>query len=265
MDAAQESKDWVRYEVSGAVGSIVFARPKANAYTRAFMEAFHAALDAAVACERSRVIVIRSALERFFCAGADIAAFSENDTESNKLMVDLARAALAKIEESSKLFVAALAGHALGGGLEIAMACDLRIAKEGSYQIGLPEVKLGLLPGNGGTQRLLRLVGASKAMELMALGRNVHPAEAYAIGLVNRLYPESEFEAKLQQDLETIAEGPPLTLAALKRSLQEGRELSLLDGLALEARLVDSLYETEDAKEGFRAFCEKRSPNYTGR
>lgn len=259
------SEGWVRFEREGAVGSIHFNRPKANAYDIDFMRAFNAALVEANDCEASRVVLLRSDLETFFCAGADIRAFSANVAEANKSMVELARSALARIESSEKLYVAVLSGHALGGGLEIAMACDLRIASEGRYLLGLPEVKLGLLPGNGGTQRLLRLVGASKAMELMALGDNISPSEAYRIGLVNRLYPADGFEEAVARDARTIADGAPLALAALKKSLARGRELGLREGLQLEAELVDDLYETQDAQEGFKAFCEKRPPVYIGK
>ncbi len=260
-----EAKEWITFDREGAIGRIVLNRPKANAYDIDFMEAFNLAIDEAVKCEQSRVIVLRSALDRFFCAGSDIKTFSENDVETNRRMVDLARLALAKVEAASKLFVAELSGHALGGGLEIAMACDLRIACEGNYLLGLPEVKLGLLPGNGGTQRLLRLVGTSKALELMALGDNISPAEAYRIGLVNRLYPVDGFEDRVSEDLQKLADGPPLALAALKRSMQEGCELRLKGALQLEADLVDGLYDTKDAQEGFQAFCEKRVPSYIGK
>ncbi|MBK1878536.1 enoyl-CoA hydratase/isomerase family protein [Pelagicoccus mobilis] len=259
------SAEWVRFELEGTIGAIRFNRPKANAYDIDFMRAFNAALDEANACEGARVVVLKSDLEKFFCAGSDIRTFSENDVETNKAMVDLARAALAKIETSSKFYIAVLSGHALGGGLEIAMACDLRIASEGKYLLGLPEVKLGLLPGNGGTQRLLRLVGVSKAMELMALGDNISPQEAHRIGLVNRLYPADGFDAAVAEDAQNIADGPPLTLAALKKSLQQGCEMGLADGLQLEANLVDDLYNTHDAQEGFKAFCEKRPPVYIGK
>ena len=258
-------QDSVRLEVERSVGTIVFEKPKANAYDIDFHRTFNQVLDEAHSSDEVRVVLIRSALDKFFCAGADIKAFSENDTAANQEMVDLARSALAKIEASSKIHIAALNGHTLGGGLEIALACDLRLAKEGEYLIGLPEVKLGLLPGNGGTQRLSRLIGQSKAMELLALGRNIGPQEAKDIGLVNTLYSEKEFYVGVAQVVQELSKGATLALGSLKESLRDGAEMSLKDGLALEAKLVDELYDTEDAAEGFRAFVEKREPKYKGK
>lgn len=254
----------VTYSREGGVGLITFDRPKANAYDLAFHEDFGAAIDAANTDGEARVVMIRSALERFFCAGADIKAFADNDTETNKKLVDQARANLAAIEASGKIFIAAVNGHALGGGLEIVMACDLRFGAEGEYKLGLPEVKLGLTPGNGGSQRLARLVGMSAALELCVSGRSFGPVEACELGLLNRLLPQESFEPELMAYAEELATGAPLAIAALKKGIREGVEMPLNEGLALEACLVDELYDTEDAAEGFRAFTEKRPPVYRG-
>lgn len=255
----------VSFSTKNGVGRIVFNRPKANAYDLAFHLQFIAAIEAADTDASVRVVILESALEKFFCVGADIKAFASNSTEDNKEMVAAAQAALAKIEASSKLFIACIAGHCLGGGLEIAMACDLRFAAEGSYKLGLPEARLGLLPGNGGSQRLPRIVGPSHALMLLASGESILPEEALRIGLVNRLFKADEFAAAIETFAQSIAESAPLAVAACKRAVWGGSTLELQDALKLEAQLLESLYESEDAKEGFNAFVEKRTPIYRGK
>ena len=255
----------VLFSSEAGIGHIVFDRPKANAYDLAFHQQFIAAIDAADADDEVRAIVVRSAVPRFFCAGADISVFAENSTDSNKEMVDAARAALRKIETSSKPFIGLIEGHALGGGLEIAMACDIRFAAAADYKLGLPEARMGLLPGNGGSQRLPRIVGLDQAMRLLASGESISPEEALRIGLVTRLFPRDEALQQTEAFARTIAESAPLAVAATKRAIREGMELPLTDALALEAQLVDELYDTEDAKEGFLAAREKRKHHFTGR
>lgn len=254
----------VHFSKTGGVGIITFNRPKANGYEISFMTQFNDAIDTANADGEVRVVIVRSALEKFFCAGADINVFAKNSVEANQAMVTQARLALEKIEASGKIFIAVLNGHTLGGGLEIALACDLRFGGDGTYLLGLPEAKLGLMPGNGGSQRLPRVVGASKALELLITGDSIIPQEAYRIGMLNRLFPAAD----LQRDSETfaakLAQGAPLAIAAIKRGVREGATLSLPDSLALEARLVEPLYHTKDAHEGFLAFTEKRPPVYRG-
>ena len=180
-------------------------------------------------------------------------------------MVDAARAALSKMEESDKIFIALLEGHTLGGGLEIAMACDIRLAEQGSYKLGLPESRLGLLPGNGGSQRLPRIIGAGRALMLLASGESIGPDEASRIGLIDRLLPTGEARKATESFAVGIAAAAPLAVAAAKRAVREGLDLPLADALVLEARLVDDLYDTEDAQEGIAAASEKRPPEYKGR
>lgn len=255
----------IKFTQENGVGLITFDRPKANAYDLAFHQEFAGAIELANADDATRVLVIGSALEKFFCAGADIKMFAESDTKTNQKMVDQARANLAAIESSGKISIAAISGHCLGGGLEIAMACDIRFAAKGSYTFGLPEVKLGLIPGNGGSQRLARIVGATTALELCVSGRSFDPDEAFQVGLVNRLLSKAEFDQFVMMYASGLAVGAPLAQAALKRAIREGIEKPLNEGLAVEARLVDGLYDTEDGAEGFRAFTEKRPPVYRGR
>lgn len=177
----------------------------------------------------------------------------------------MARSVAGKLEESDKIFITLLSGHTLGGGLEIAMACDLRFAAKGEYCIGLPEAKLGLLPANGGTQRLARLVGSSKALELMLTGESINPEEGLRIGLINRLFPAESFYDDARAFARDLSEGAPLVLRALKRSVREGMEMSLSEGLSLEKRLASPLYSSYDAAEGLASFREKRKANFQGR
>lgn len=254
----------VEYECKEGIGWITFNRPKANAYDLPFHEGFADAIKQVNDDPAARVAVIRSALPKFFCAGADIKVFADSDTETNKRMVDQARANLAEIEASGKIFIAAISGHCLGGGLEIALACDLRFGAKGNYTLGLPEVKLGLIPGNGGSQRLAKLIGASAALELCVSGRSIDPEEAFNLGLFNRLIRPAAFDLTVETYASGLVPGAPLAMAALKRGIKAGAEQSLVEALKLEARLVDDLYDTEDAAEGFRAFIEKRAPVYRG-
>jgi enoyl-CoA hydratase/carnithine racemase len=166
---------------------------------------------------------------------------------------------------SPKVFVAAINGHALGGGLEMALACDLRFAAEGNYRIGLPEVTLGLLPGNGGTQRLPRLIGANKALEMMITGEAVGPADALRLGIVNRLFPEDKLMAETEAYARRLASGATLAVGQIKQAVYRGLALNLAEALALERELIQPLFDTEDAKEGFAAFAEKRQAMFKGR
>jgi enoyl-CoA hydratase/carnithine racemase len=161
---------------------------------------------------------------------------------------------------AEQVFIAHLNGHALGGGLEIALACDIRLAAPGGYKLGTPEVTLGLLPGNGGTQRLTRLLGPSRAMDLLLTGRTFSPEEAAQWGLVAALVDEDG----AREYAERLATGPQLAIAAIKRCVHEGGQLSLDEGLALEAELVERLFRSKDATEGLTAFVEKRDPEFVG-
>jgi enoyl-CoA hydratase/carnithine racemase len=254
----------VTFSADGAVGSITLDNPPANSYDIEAVRELAGAIGAANDAPDVRVVVLRSASEKFFSAGADVKRFLANDADANMEMVRLAHEALASVARSPKLFVAWIAGHALGGGLEMALACDLRYAAEGSFRLGTPEVTLGLLPGNGGTQRLTRLVGPSRAMDLLVTGRTFSPDEALQMGLVSALHPPEEAEEKVRALAERLAAGPRLAVAAIKRCVHEGGEKPLDEGLALEAELVERLFRSRDAEEGLTAFVEKRSPAFVG-
>jgi enoyl-CoA hydratase/carnithine racemase len=255
----------VTFSKSGKIGTIHLNRPPANSYEIEFMRQFNEAIREANESADVRVVIVRSELPRFFSAGADIKAFMENDTAGNMGMIRFAHSTLDKMRASSKVFIAAIGGHALGGGLEIALACDLRFAEEGNYKLGLPEVTLGLLPGNGGTQRLPRLIGASRALELMITGETVSPPEALGMGLVNRLYPAGQLVEQTESFAGRLASGASLAIRQIKRAVYEGIELPMEEALALERELIEPLFDSEDAREGFSAFAEKRQPVYKGR
>src|SRR5215469_15341475 len=177
----------VRLEKEGAVGVIVLDRPPANTYDYGFLREFGAAVDDARYDDGVRAVVVASASERFFSSGADVAAFRAGSASQRAMTALLAHEVFRKLENTPMVFVAAIAGHALGGGLELALACDVRFAARGSYRIGLPEVSLGLFPGSGGTQRLPRLVGLSTGIDLIASARTLSPEDARELGIVDQL------------------------------------------------------------------------------
>jgi enoyl-CoA hydratase/carnithine racemase len=255
----------VTFSKDGAVGQITLDRPPANSYEIEFMRELDGAIEAANGDDEVKAVILRSASEKFFSAGADIKAFLANSAADNMAMIRFAHNTLSKMAASDKVFIAAVNGHALGGGLEMALACDLRFAAEGKYYMGLPEVTLGLLPGNGGTQRLPRLIGANKALEMMLTGERIGPEEAHRIGLVNKLFPVEQLQAETEAYAQKLAAGASLAIAAIKRCVYDGMQMDLADGLALERQLIEPLYDSADAAEGFAAFAEKRPPVYQGK
>jgi enoyl-CoA hydratase/carnithine racemase len=254
----------VDFAAEGGVGYITLDKPPANSYDRAFMEELSAAVDAAAGDAAVKAVVVRSGSTRFFCAGADIKAFLANDTAGNMAMIELGHDVLARIATIPKVFIAQIEGHALGGGLEISLACDLRFGARGSYKLGVPEVTLGLLPGNGGTQRLPRLIGASRALELMVSGRQVSPGEAHALGILNRLFAAGDAAAQTRAFAERLAAGASVAIGEIKLAIHEGLDAPLADGLARERAGMARLFETADAREGLGAFAEKRRPEFIG-
>jgi enoyl-CoA hydratase/carnithine racemase len=242
-----------------SVASVTLDNPPANSYDLAVMQKFAAEVDEAIASD-ARVVVVRSASEKFFSAGADVKKFLDGDVDANMEMIRVSQAAFMRMAAAEQVFVAYIAGHALGGGLEIALACDIRLAAPGGYKLGTPEVTLGLLPGNGGTQRLTRLLGPSRAMELLLTGRTFGPEEAVQWGLVAALVEEDA----ANEYAERLAALPKLAVAAIKRCVHDGGQLPLQEGLALEASLMEKLFRSEDATEGLTAFVEKRKPEFVG-
>jgi enoyl-CoA hydratase/carnithine racemase len=253
----------VTFTSGGPLGLITLDKPPANSYDLEFMSEFSSAVDEAVAGV-TRVVIVQSASEKFFSAGADIKKFLEGDVGANMEMIKVSQAAFRRMAAAPQVFIAYIAGHALGGGLEVALACDIRLAATGGYKMGLPEVTLGLLPGNGGTQRLTRLIGPSRALELLITGRTYGVDEAHAMGLVAAVYDADSAEAQVREYADRLAGGPALAIAAIKRCVHEGGELALANGLALEAELMEQLFNSKDAEEGLTAFVEKRKAEFVG-
>jgi enoyl-CoA hydratase/carnithine racemase len=254
----------VTAEVRDRVGWITLDRPPANSYDAGFLEELDQAIGQVAEAEVA-VAVVRSASERFFSAGADVKAFLERSADDNMVMCRRAHQVLDRFAAEAPLFVAAIAGHALGGGYEIALACDIRVAAEGRYRIGLPEVTLGLLPGTGGTQRLPRLIGRGRALELMTTGRTVTPAEAERLGMVDRLVPAGGFGQAVADLAASLAGGAPLAVAAITRVVNDGLDRPLPEALDRELEELAALFASEDAREGMTAFTEKRPPKFSGR
>src|SRR3954467_9314575 len=254
----------VSFTREDAIGFTTLENPPANSYDFDFMEEMGAAVDAAAADHAAKVVIVRSASKRFFCAGADIKAFLANDTAGNMKMINRGHEALAAIARVPKVFIAQVEGHALGGGLEISLACDLRFGARGSYKLGVPEVTLGLLPGNGGTQRLQRIIGVPKALDLMVTGRAVSPGEAHGLGILNRLFAAGGTAEKTRAYAEQLAGGATAAIAEIKATTYAGIEMKMADALAREREGIARLFDTADAAEGFASFAEKRKPEFKG-
>jgi enoyl-CoA hydratase/carnithine racemase len=255
----------VRLEKQGGVGIIVLDRPPANSYDYEFLRAFASAIDDARADEDIHAVVVSSASEKFFSAGADVSAFAKGTTRSRVMTATLAHEAFRKMENTPFVFIAAINGHCLGGGFELALACDLRFAAEGSYQIGLPETNLGLFPGSGGTQRLPRLVGLAKGMDMILSATTMRPAQAKEVGLVDRLFPDAAACKQGAIEYATkIAAGPSVALGHAKLAITQGYGAPLDLGLALEREAISRVFVSQDANEGIKAFGEKRKAEFRG-
>jgi enoyl-CoA hydratase len=256
---------FIRTQVTDHVGRIEIAKPKANTYDHAMMQELGAAIDEMRFDDNARVVVLTSAVPGFFSAGADIEMLKGSQPDFKAMFCLNCQETLNKFASTPKVVIAAINGHCVGGGLEIALSCDLRMMAKDSGRIGLPEVTLGVLPGTGGTQRLPRLIGTSRALDLMITGRLLTTEEALGIGLVNYVYPKETFEQDVAAYAGQLAHGPARAVSLIKRSVVEGVEMPLTAGLALERELQNRLFVTEDAKEGLTAFVEKRKPNFKGR
>ena len=250
----------VSYSSEDAIGFVNLDKPPANSYDRDFVEELGDAITAAADDSAGRAVVVRSSSPKFFSAGADVKAFVENEADANIEMTTRAHEILGRIAAIPKVFIALIQGHALGGGLEIALACDLRFGARGGYKLGVPEVTLGLLPGNGGTQRLPRLIGKSKALDMMVTGRRITPGEAHAFGILDRLFAAAEAEQRTLEYAQALAGGAVEAVGAIKLAVQSGIDMPLEEGLVRERELLAGLFRSDDAQEGLTAFVEKREP-----
>ncbi|MHC4375986.1 MAG: enoyl-CoA hydratase/isomerase family protein [Planctomycetota bacterium] len=259
----------VRYQSGGGVALFTLTCPPANGYSLEMMRDLDEAILRARFDKQVEVVIIAGEGEKFFCAGADISMLERAEPEFKYYFCLHANETLLRMEHTPKLFISALGGHCVGGGLEIALATDLRIARRGSGKCGLPEVALGVLPGTGGTQRMARLLPRSTAIELMATGERFDYDRAEALGLVDK-----QFEAETEEDFLTqvfhyasqflTPNKSARSVGHIKRAVQGGADLPLEQGLALERELQAKLFSGADAKEGLKAFMEKRTPQFEG-
>lgn len=262
----------INYSTADGVAVIELNDPPANTYSYEMMQEIDAAVLAARMDVAVHVIVLLGAGEKFFCAGANIGMLKSADPGFKYYFCLHANETLQRLEQTPKLVIAGLNGHTVGGGLEVALAADIRIARQGGGKIGLPEVALGVLPGTGGTQRLARLVGKARAIELMATGTLMSFDDAKALGLVNQVWGDADLAGRSFRDalLEYARTFTPPHRASkavghIKRAVHSGLEMSFADGLALERELQQRLFESDDAREGIAANLEKRKPSFSGR
>jgi enoyl-CoA hydratase len=262
----------INVSVTDGIYVIELSDPPANTYSYDMMLEIDTAILSARMDPAVHVIVIRGAGEKFFCAGANIGMLREADPGFKYYFCLHANETLVRLEQTPKLVIAALNGHTVGGGLEVALAADIRVAKKDAGRIGLPEVALGVLPGTGGTQRLARLVGKARAIELMATGRLMSFDEAKQIGIVNDVWGGEELRGRSFSDaiLDYARQFTPPQRASgavgrMKRAVQSGTEAGFLEALAIERELQQLLFQSEDAREGIAANLEKRKPEFRGR
>jgi len=258
----------IDYTTKDGVAVLTLNDPPANTYSYEMMLELDAAILKARMDDAVHVIVLTGAGPKFFCAGANIGMLQKVTPTFKYWFCMHANETLNRLEQTSKLVIAAINGHCVGGGLEVALACDLRFAAKGEYKLGLPEVALGVLPGTGGTQRLARVLGRTKAIELMVEGRTMTPAEAQALGLVTKV--ASGAGAFMDEALAYAREFVPpkrasLSVGHIKRAVLSGLESGFTEGLALERELQQRLFTSEDAAEGIRAYNEKRQPQFKGK
>ncbi|MFO0548867.1 MAG: enoyl-CoA hydratase/isomerase family protein [Polyangiaceae bacterium] len=260
----------VDYQTNAGVAVLTLNDPPFNGYTFEMMKDLDAAILEARFDPDVRVIVVTGHGDRFFCSGANVNMLKEADSQFKYYFCLHANETLLRLEHTPKLVIAAINGHCVGGGLEIALACDLRVSRKGAGKMGLPEVALGVLPGTGGTQRLARLVGRAKALELMCEGATFPVEDGVALGLVNAVWdvPAGEpFLAKATEYARRFAHPGKASLAvgAITRAVATGLEVGLEQGLALERELQAELFASDDAREGLAAYVEKRKPVFRGR
>ncbi|MHB2017765.1 MAG: enoyl-CoA hydratase/isomerase family protein [Candidatus Xenobia bacterium] len=262
----------VSLKTDSGVGVMTIAHPKskANPYDFDFMRDLGDCIDEVRRDDGIKIVVLTGS-GNFFCAGADIQQLAGFDPQTKATFCLTCHETINRLELIPKVVIAALNGHCVGGGLELALACDFRFMAKGnaetgwSPRIGLPEVKLGLLPGTGGTQRLPRLIGKNKALTMMVEGATVTPEEALQMGLVDKVFTQEELLPTTLEYARTLAGGATRAMGLIKIAVQQGTEMPLSAGLALERELQNRLFLTEDAREGLQAYLEKRPPRFQGR
>src|SRR5436305_4858542 len=257
----------VNYTVSDGIAVIELTNLPANTYSYEMMRQLDEAIVQARFDETVHVLLLRGAGEKFFCAGAEISMLNAVTPTFKYYFCLHANETLTRLEQTPKLVIAALNGHTVGAGLEIALACDIRIARRNAGKVGLPEISLGVLPGTGGTQRMARALPKNKAIEMMTEGKLITFEEAQELGLINYIYESEGYWDKVMEYAQQFC--PPnrasKTVGRIKRAVQSGAEVDLADGLALERELQQLCFQSEDAKEGIASYIEKRKGAFEGR
>jgi enoyl-CoA hydratase/carnithine racemase len=255
--------DFVKLEISGGIGTIRLDRPPMNPLNTQVQEELRDAAHSAAGNDEVKAVIVYGG-EKVFAAGADITEFTSVSYQEMSTRALALSGAFDTVARIPKPVVAAITGYALGGGCELALACDWRVVAEDA-KLGQPEIRLGIIPGAGGTQRLARLIGPAKAKDLIFSGRMVDAAEALRIGLADRVAPAAEVYATAVALVQPYVTGPSLALRAAKLAVDGGLSMDLASGLALESHLFAGLFATDDRVEGTSAFVEKRKPTFTGR
>jgi enoyl-CoA hydratase len=257
----------VNYTVTDGVAIIELTNAPANTYSYEMMSQLDEAILKARFDENVHVLLLRGAGDKFFSAGAEISMLNSVTPTFKYYFCLHANETLTRLEQTPKLVIAALNGHTVGGGLEIALACDLRVARKGGGKVGLPEINLGVLPGTGGTQRLARALPKNKAIELMAEAKLMTFEEAQELGLINYVYESDGYWEKVMDFARSFC--PPnkasRAVGRMKRAVQSGPEVSFSEALSIERELQQLCFQSEDAKEGIAAYIEKRTPQFKAR
>jgi enoyl-CoA hydratase/carnithine racemase len=255
----------LRVDRAGEVAWLTLDRPEAaNALSKALVAELRGALGALAREEELRAVVVTGAGDKAFCAGADLKERRAMSLDETRGFLDELGGVLGALEAFPRPVIAALNGVALGGGLELALCCDLRVAADHAA-VGLSEVKLGIIPGAGGTQRLARLCGVAAAKEMILTGRRVDARRAHELGLVSAVVPAAGLRAEAERLAAELLEAGPLALSEAKRAIDEGFGRPLAEGLAIERAAYERVLASEDRDEGLAAFADKRKPRYRGR
>ncbi len=253
------------YEKGEGIATITINRPQAlNALNEETLVEISSRIEDARQDENTKVIIITGTGDRAFCAGADLKMMEGAGAYKGMRLSQIGQKVTMEVEEAEKPVIAAINGYALGGGLELAMACDIRIASENA-QLGQPEVNVGLIPGWGGTQRLPRFVGKGKAKEMIFTGERIDAKTAEKLGLVNRVVPQDRLKSTVREFAAELINKPPIAIALVKQLINTSSETNLNVGLTNEAEAFGVLASTEDFREGVSAFLEKRKPQYKGK
>lgn len=258
------ARDYVNYVVEEGIALVTINHPPVNALDQKTVSELGQAMDELEKRPEAKIIILTGGGDKAFVAGADITAFTGLTRVTAEQFALSIQSILLKMEGSKKVVICAINGLALGGGCEVAMACDIRIASE-KAKLGQPEVNLGVMPGAGGTQRLPRLVGKGRAMELVFTTDVISAEEARAIGLVNRVVPPGSLLEEAKKMAKKILAKGPVAITLAKRAINEGLEMDLKEGLKVEAKLFGELFDTFDMREGVKAFLEKRPPRFENR